>query len=225
MADAGRNNSGGRVHHPLFARAYQRWAPSLDRHAGLRGYRRELLAGLSGRVVEIGAGSGLNFPHYPPTVSQVVAVEPERRLREAALEAARGAPVPIEVVPGLAEALPLADESFDGAVACLVLCSVHDQHRALGELKRVLRPGGELRLLEHVRAARPVPAAVQWVADRTLWPVVFGGCHTGRDTVGALAGAGLRPGALREVRIPEGPLLLPTATHVLGSAYRPAGGG
>jgi ubiquinone/menaquinone biosynthesis C-methylase UbiE len=105
-------------------------------------HRRKLLAGLAGRVLEVGAGNGLNFAHYPPAVTEVLAVEPEPYLSGLAQAAAAQAPVPVRVVDGTADALPTPDASMDGAVASLVLCSVPNQARALAELDRVLRPGG-----------------------------------------------------------------------------------
>ncbi|MEV5505451.1 class I SAM-dependent methyltransferase [Streptomyces orinoci] len=209
------------VHHPLFARFYAAVSPALDQRAGLAAHRRELVAGLSGRVIEIGAGNGLNFAHYPDTVSEVVAIEPEPRLRRLAREAAVRAGVPVDVVPGVAEALPVKSEAFDGAVLSLVLCSVRDQRRALAELRRVLRPGGELRFLEHVRASGRTPATVQRALDRSVWPLVFGGCHTARDTVAAIGAAGFELGEWRRLRIPERGLPMPTSPHVLGAATRP----
>src|SRR4051794_5210796 len=137
--------------HPIFARAYIKGAPGAEKR-GVAEHRRENLAGLSGRVLELGAGNGLNFAWYPEAVSEVVAVEPEPTLREAAVAAAGQASVPVTVVGGVADALPFDDESFDAAVASLVLCSVPDQARALAELRRVVRPGGELRFYEHVQA-------------------------------------------------------------------------
>jgi ubiquinone/menaquinone biosynthesis C-methylase UbiE len=208
----------------VFARLYARCGPFLDRRSGLAGHRGELLRGLSGRVIEIGAGSGMNFRHYPGTVSEVVAVEPERHLRmTAADEALRPhVSVPVDVVPGVAEAMPVKSEAFDAAVACLVLCSVSDQRRALAELTRVLRPGGELRLLEHCRADERWLAAVQWAADHTLWPRLFGGCRTGRDTLGAVRAAGFEIVSGRRLRIPRNPALpVPSATHVLVTARKP----
>ncbi|MFE6855651.1 class I SAM-dependent methyltransferase, partial [Streptomyces sp. NPDC057674] len=143
------------VHHPLFARFYARFSVSADAKGGLGALRAELLAGLSGRVIEIGAGNGLNFAHYPAGVTEVVALEPESRLRRLAQEAALRSPVPVTVLPDTAEALPLEDASFDAAVASLVLCTVRNLPQALAELHRVLRPGAELRFFEHGLADSP----------------------------------------------------------------------
>jgi ubiquinone/menaquinone biosynthesis C-methylase UbiE len=124
-----------KIHHPLFARLYMRTASDKEDK-----YRRELLAGLKGQVVEVGAGHGLNFACYPEAVERVLAIEPESVLREAAIEAAAKAAVEVEVVEGVAGELPAADQSFDAGIASLVLCSVPDQQRALAELRRVIRP-------------------------------------------------------------------------------------
>ncbi|MFK8911086.1 class I SAM-dependent methyltransferase [Streptomyces sp. YS-3] len=209
------------VHHPLFARFYGRFSEGADRRAGLATHRRELLAGLSGRVIEIGAGNGLNFPHYPGTVSEVVAIEPERGLRGPAVRAALRADVPVDVVPGAAEALPVKSEAFDAAVVSLVLCSVRDVPRSLAEIRRVLRPGGELRFFEHVRAESGVLPVVQRVADRTLWPLLFGGCHTSRDPVAAIEAAGFELTGVRRLRLPENGPSHPASPCVLGAARRP----
>ncbi|MGY1708798.1 methyltransferase domain-containing protein [Geodermatophilus sp. SYSU D00758] len=210
----------GTCSHPVFARVYARLVPAMDR-AGAAGHRRRLLAGLSGRVLEVGAGSGADFPHYPAAVTEVVAVEPEPHLRELARRAAASAPVPVTVVAGTAEHLPAADGSFDAAVCALVLCSVPDQRAALAELRRVLRPGGRLVFWEHVRAGTPGAARVQDVLDRTLWPRLAGGCHTGRDTAAAVSAAGFRLETVERFRWPDTRLPGPTAPHVLGSAVRP----
>ena len=177
-----------RVGHPLFARAYARLSPAMER--GIAEHRRRLLAGLRGTVVEVGAGDGMNFGRYPPEVDSVVAVEPEPHLRDLARARAQQVSASVEVVDGVAEALPLADGSADAAVASLVLCSVTDLDQALAELFRVVRPGGELRVFEHVRATTPVLPAVQRLVDATLWPVIAGGCHTSRDTADAIRRAG-----------------------------------
>lgn len=207
-----------RVHHPLFARLYMRMT-SGRRNRGEDEHRERLLAGLSGRVIEVGAGNGLNFPLYPSTVDRVLAVEPEPMLREAALEAAESAPVEIEVVDGVAGALPAADASQDAAIASLVLCSVSDPAQALAEIHRVLRPGGELRFYEHVVSHRSVPARLQRLGDATLWPRVAGGCHLARDTGAAIEDAGFRVERLE--RFPFSPgALVPSTPHILGVARR-----
>ncbi|MFF8845363.1 class I SAM-dependent methyltransferase [Streptomyces sp. NPDC015127] len=209
------------VHHPVFARFYARMSVSADVKGGIAAYRAELLSGLSGRVIEIGAGNGLNFAHYPAAVSEVVALEPERTLRKLAVEAALRAGVPVDVVPGAAEALPVKSEAFDGAVASLVLCTVRDLPRALSEIRRVLRPGGELRFFEHGLADGPGLARTQRVLDRTVWPRLFGGCHTARDTLAAIEAAGFELGTHRRFNVPDSRLRLPTSPCVLGVARRP----
>ncbi|GAA2508578.1 class I SAM-dependent methyltransferase [Streptomyces gobitricini] len=210
------------VHHPLFARFYARMSVTMDAKGGVAAHRRELLAGLSGRVVEVGAGNGLNFAHYPGAVSEVVAIEPERRLRQLAAAAGLRAEVPVDVVPGVAEALPVKSEAFDAAVASLVLCTVRDLPRALGELRRVLRPGGELRFFEHGVGEGRVLATVQRTLDRTVWPLLFGGCHTARDPLAAIEAAGFEVVAYRRLRIPEKGPGAPSSPCVLGVARRPA---
>jgi ubiquinone/menaquinone biosynthesis C-methylase UbiE len=208
-----------KVEHPIFARLYLRMA-SGRKAKGEDAYRERMLAGLSGRVIEVGAGNGLNFPFYPSAVEQVLAVEPEPLLREAATKNAADAPIPIEVVDGVSGRLPAEDESFDAGVASLVLCSVPDQARALAEFRRVIRPGGELRFYEHVVAQRPLAAGLQRVADATFWPRVGGGCHLARDTAGAIARAGFTiERSERFAFTPGAPI--PPIPHILGVARRP----
>lgn len=207
------------VRHPVFSRVYAKVSVATEGDVGP--YRAELLAGLRGRVIEIGAGNGLNFAHYPPAVSEVVAIEPERLLRGLALTAARRARTPVDVVPGVAEALPVKSEAFDAAVLCLVLCSVRDTGRALREVHRVLRPDGVLRFFEHGVAPGRGMAAVQRGLDRTVWPFLFGGCHVARDPVASLTDRGFTVEARRAVTIPAKGPRLPTSYLVLGSARRP----
>jgi ubiquinone/menaquinone biosynthesis C-methylase UbiE len=184
-------------------------------------HRREALSGLSGRVFELGAGTGSNFAHYPSAVTALTAAEPEPYLRERAVEAAASAPVRVEVVDAVADQLPFDDGSFDAAVACLVLCTVPDQARALAELRRVVRPGGELRFYEHVHAARQPLRAVLEFGDRTtLWPRLSGGCHATRETLAAIERAGFE--IERSRRFGYSPSkLMPSVPHILGSASRP----
>jgi len=209
------------VHHPLFARYYARVSVTAESRWGMARVRERLLTGLSGRVIEIGAGNGLNFSHYPGTVSEVVAIEPERRLRQLAVEAALRCEVPVDVVPGAAEALPVKSEAFDAVVISLVLCSVRDVPRALGEVRRVLRPGGTVRFFEHGRGGGPAMRFTQRALDRTVWPPLNGGCHLGRDPVAALRDAGFELGPYRRVLMPEKGPTLPTSFCVLGAAWRP----
>lgn len=206
------------VRHPLFARLWS--VMSRLEPAEIRRHRDELLAGLSGRVIELGAGAGSNFAHYPSTVEHVVAVEPEPYLRERARAAAAGANVSIEVLDGVADRLPAEDCSFDAAVACLVLCTVPDQASALAELRRVLRPGGELRFYEHVRSDRPAVALSQRAVDRVFWPRAFGGCHTARDTPAAIAAAGFEVEQQRTMWVNPVPIAFPVASHAIGRARR-----
>jgi SAM-dependent methyltransferase len=129
---------------------------------GAAEHRAELLVGLVGRVIEVGAGTGLNFKHYPQTVTEVVALEPEPHLREVARAAATEAPVPVTVVEGTADDLPADDAAFDAGVASLVLCSVPSQPRALAELSRVIRPGASMSTCSpRTRGGQP---------DNTGWP-------------------------------------------------------
>ncbi|MFI1167299.1 class I SAM-dependent methyltransferase [Streptomyces sp. NPDC020801] len=212
------------VHHPLFARYYARASVAAETRLGMARLRERLLAGLGGRVIEIGAGNGLNFAHYPGTVAEVVAIEPERLLRQRAVEAALRAGIPVDVVPGCAEALPVKSEGFDAVVLSLVLCSVRDLPRALAEIRRVLRPGGEVRFFEHGRGGGRAMVLTQRALDRTVWPALSGGCHLSRDPVGALRDAGFELGPYRRLLVPDKGPALPCSYCALGTAWRPGRG-
>lgn len=207
------------VHHPVFARFFAKMSGAAEK-AGVAEHRAELLAGLSGRVVEVGAGNGLNFGHYPPAVSEVLAVEPEPYLRRRAEAASVKAPVPVRVLDGTADGLPLENASVDAGVASLVLCSVADPASALAELARVIRPGGELRFYEHVRASAPRLARVQDWAD-LVWPRFGGGCHPNRDTERAIVGARFVVDSCRRFEFAPCFLARPVAPIILGVARRP----
>ena len=206
----------GEVDHPLFARFAEFVAKRENEEEQER--RREVVAGLSGRVIEIGSGSGPNFRHYPEAVYELVAVEPEDHLRAKAEEAASESGRPIRVIAALADELPFEDASFDAAVAVLVLCSVPSQAAALAELRRVVRPGGELRFYEHVIGTSRRLAGLQ----RALAPGlarVFGGCRADRDTGAAIEAAGFR--IERSRRFLERSLMeAPAAPRILGAARR-----
>jgi ubiquinone/menaquinone biosynthesis C-methylase UbiE len=204
------------VRHPWFARWYARLSVRMEPE--IAAYRRQLLAGLSGRVIEIGAGNGLNFAHYPPEVSQVYAIEPEPHLRALAGERTADTDTVIEVVDGVADQLPADDADFDAAVFSLVLCSVPDQATALGEAMRVLRPGGELRFFEHVRAESAGLRRVQRALDATGWRLIAGGCHLCRDTAAAIERAGFAIEAIKPLRIPDTRISWPASPHILGMA-------
>ncbi|MQA98165.1 MAG: methyltransferase domain-containing protein [Streptosporangiales bacterium] len=203
---------------PLFARFFDRFAGK-DEERGQAMLRQELLASLTGRVIEVGPGNGLNFPHYPATVHKVIAVEPEPYLRSRAAAAAGRAPVDIRVVAGTAARIPVAGASFDAAVISGVLCSVPDQAAALAELARVLRPGGELRFYEHVRDPGGF-GRLQDLAD-LVWPRLMGGCHPNRDTLAAITRAGYDVQRSRTLSFPPSAVLSPVAPRILGVARRP----
>jgi SAM-dependent methyltransferase len=205
------------IDHPFFARV---WPLVAAHEAGaVRALRRENLAGLSGRVLEIGAGVGTNFAHYPQAVEQVVAVEPEPRLAAHARAAAAAAPVPVVVIGETAEAFS-DGEPFDAVVCSLVLCSVRDVAGVLRRAHSLLRPGGELRYLEHV-ASGGARGRLQRLADATLWPRLFGNCHTHRDTERAIVDAGFDVDASRREWTLPAWAPLPVSELALGRATRP----
>lgn len=206
------------IDHPVCARLYARQSVQAER-LGLADRRVQLLEGLSGRVLELGAGNGLNFRHYPSAIEEVVAVEPERHLRGLAVEGASESAVPVTVVDALAEQLPYTDASFDAAVASLTLCSIAGVEQALAELHRVVRPGGELRFFEHVASPRRAARMLQRAADATIWPHLSGGCHLGRDTGPLIEAAGFEIVRCERFsfRIPP---LDPPKTHIIGVARR-----
>lgn len=205
--------------HPLFARWYAR--ASLHMEKGVGTYREALVGGASGRVIEVGAGNGLNFAHYPASVTEVIAVEPEPHLRSIAEANAEQAAVPVKVVDGTAGDLPADDALFDVAVASLVLCSVPDQDQALAEIRRVLKPGGELRFFEHVQAGTPGRRRVQRALDATIWPWLVGGCHCGRDTRLAIERSGFTIDQIDELTSADTSMTFPATPQILGTATRP----
>jgi SAM-dependent methyltransferase len=204
---------------PRFARMYLRSAANAEERGAID-HRRRLLEGLSGIVVEIGAGHGLNFSLYPPEVTEVVAIEPEPTLRGQAEVAAGSANVPIRVLAGVADELPLASRSADAAVASLVLCSVPAQPQALAEIRRVLRPEGELRFYEHViPRCQPKRLLLQAIDRSGLWPAIAGGCHPARETTEAIMQAGFDIEEIERFGF-SAHRLEPLIPHILGKARR-----
>ena len=172
--------------HPVFAALYDR----LDRVAERTwmGERRaRLLAGARGAVLEIGGGTGANLTHYRDA-ERVVVSEPDPHMRRRLRTRLGDARVPVELSEAGAEALPFPDGSFDAVVSTLVLCTVPDQGAALGEIRRVLRPGGRLLFIEHVRAGDSTARLQDRIEP--IWGFLLGGCHPNRDTVAAVARAG-----------------------------------
>ena len=212
--------SASEVSNPLFARFFDRFAAK-DKGRGEDDLRRELLAGLSGRVVEVGPGNGINFEHYPDSVSELIAVEPEPYLRGAAERAAGSIELDVRVVEGVAEQLPVETGSAEAVVVAGVLCSVPDQAAALAEFRRVLRPGGELRFYEHVRSRRPGFARFQDLSA-LVWPLLMGGCQPNRETLAAIERAGYRIERCRGFGFPANARAYPVLPRILGVACAPA---
>lgn len=203
--------------HPRFARLYERISAESERR-GTAEHRDRALAGLSGRVIEVGAGNGMNFRHYPDTVTEVVAVEPEDTLRGVAEQAAATAAVPVKVVAGHGDALLFDDGTFDAAVLSLVLCSVPEPGHFLAEVRRVLKPGGELRFFEHVRSSSTLLGIFQ-DAITPAWSLIGGGCHLNRDSRSAIDAAGFDIDDID--RFAYRPLkFVPPHAHILGRAHK-----
>lgn len=202
--------------HRLFAALYDLIGAAAER-GWIGDRRRELLASARGRVVELGAGTGANLRHYPAPVTELTLTEPDAAMRRRLLRRVSARRGPARVVAAPAERLPLPDESADVVVATLVLCSVGDQAAALAEARRVLRPGGTLLFMEHVRGQGRRARAQDRVTP--LWRRLAAGCHPNRDTVAAIRAAGFEVSRL-EVRddAPGPPIARPVA---IGAAVRP----
>jgi SAM-dependent methyltransferase len=205
--------------HRFFAAIYDRIMASTE-EAGFREIRADVVGSASGRTLELGAGTGLNLPHYGPSVTELVLTEPDpfmaRRMRDRLVEEPPAA-ARAEVVEAGAEHLPFEDSSFDTVVSTLCLCTVDDPNRVASEAARVLRPDGRLLFAEHVRSNSPGLARWQ---DRleTPWGWIAGGCHPNRDTAATLAAAGLDAGEPQQGEFPKVP---PLARPLIRGEARP----
>jgi ubiquinone/menaquinone biosynthesis C-methylase UbiE len=199
----------------LFAAMYDRMSRSSE-EAGVGEMRQRLLSGVSGDVLELGAGTGMNLSHYDAGLASLVLTEPEpamlRRLQRKADEEAPAA----EVVQAPAEELPFEDASFDAVVSTLVLCGVDDQERALGEVRRILRPGGRLLFIEHVRSDDPKLANFQDRMNRINHFLV--GCDCNRQTLTAIEEQGFTVSQVEHAELPKAPKFVRPA--IIGSAVR-----
>lgn len=204
---------GAPIHHPRFARYYERTSQSEGERRLIEPLRRELLAQAQGVVLEIGAGTGLNFPFYEPgKVTRVEATEPDATMLSYARERQAQARVPLNLTQARAEVLPFEDSSFDCAVATLVFCSVGDPLRSFQEIRRVLKPGGTLLLLEHVRARGRFAALLQDLIT-PLTTRFAGNCHWNRNTGQAVLDAGFEMRERRTLRVWLLPMLFLQATR------------
>jgi ubiquinone/menaquinone biosynthesis C-methylase UbiE len=216
---------------PLYGPQQSRFARYLERREQrkpdleARELRRRALAGLRGRVIEVGSGDGRSFEYYPADVERVLAVEPDPTARAAAAERAKATEVQIDIVDGDAGALPAEERTFDAAVVMGVLCTVPDPAAALRELRRVLVSGGELRFWEHVRSSNPAFRTLQRACDALFWTRALGGCETTRDTVSAIQEPGFRFVRLDRGFHSSSLLTITTAPYVLGVAVSPDAGG
>ncbi len=206
--------------HPVFARVYSALA-ALGEHGDVGRLRTEVLSSATGRLLLVGAGPGHDLDHLPTGVSSVVAVEPEptmrRRLARRGVRRSGRSAVPVEILDGVAEELPVPDSSVDAVALSFVLCSVTDPAAAVAEVTRVLRPGGSLHVFEHV-AAPPGSALRRWQTRAApLWRRCAGGCRPDRDSAAVLAGAGFDTGGMALRHVPGIPLVRP---HLVGVARR-----
>ncbi len=188
-----------RVSHPIFSAVYRHLnAPNERTWLGPK--RAELVSGLTGKVLEIGAGEGANVPHYR-AAEHVTLAEPDASMRKRLEKHVMHAPVPTSVVDAPAESLPFDDASFDAVVSTLVLCSVFEPDVTLAEVKRVLRPGGKLAFIEHVR--KPGDEGRWQDRVRPVWSFLMGGCQLDRDSVRAIERAGFVVERLEALRPKE----------------------
>lgn len=176
----------------------------------LKRLRREAVANLHGRVLEVGVGVGSNWPYLSSDI-EYVGIEPNEAMLERALKHARGEGRSMELQAVDVQAMPFPDASFDAVVATLTFCSVPDSAAGLREIRRVLKPGGEFRFLEHVRARRRIGARLQSLV-KPLTRRFGGGCEWDRDTLSAIGAAGFAISDVRHNRLAFNPIVVGAAT-------------
>ncbi|HZT85997.1 MAG TPA: class I SAM-dependent methyltransferase [Gaiellaceae bacterium] len=198
----------------LFAALYETLSKSSEA-AGMRDERRRLLARAEGATLEIGAGTGLNLPHFPAAVSRLVLAEPDRHMRRRLRRRLEALGREAEIVDAPAERLPFDDATFDTVVVTYVLCSVPDQDEALAEVARVLKPEGRLLFLEHVRSADPNLARRQ---DRMRPLYNLFGCNPNRDTLARIQGSPLTVESVEHGEVPKAPKV--GSPLIVGTARR-----
>jgi ubiquinone/menaquinone biosynthesis C-methylase UbiE len=203
---------------PLFARGYDRFNKVAE-DAGLRDKRRTLLAPAQGRTLEIGAGTGVNVELYPDSVTELVLTEPDGHMRRQLERKLAALGRRAEVVDAGGERLPFPDASIDTAVATLVFCTIPDPEVALAEIARVLKPGGRLLFLEHMRSSDPRTARWQDRLERP-WGWFGRGCHPNRDTLATIEASGLDVAKVERDRIPKAPPIV--RPLIVGEARHPS---
>jgi ubiquinone/menaquinone biosynthesis C-methylase UbiE len=197
----------GRIYDATWGRAfsalYDRGLKATE-DAGLREMRRQVLSGAEGRTLDVGAGTGANLGLFPEAVTELVLAEPDPHMLKQLRAKVEEGRAEAEVVAAAAERLPFADASFDSAVFTLVLCTVPDPAAALAEVSRVLRPGGRVLFIEHVRSRDPDLARWQDRLERP-WRFLGDGCHCNRDTIATIESSPLTLEKVERDRLPKSP--------------------
>jgi ubiquinone/menaquinone biosynthesis C-methylase UbiE len=201
----------------MMARFYDRMMA--DYEDWIEARKRELFAGVSGRVIEIGPGTGSNFRHLPETLDWM-GIEPNPYMHDTLRQKARAAGIEPQLHTGEAARLPLGDDSADFVISTLVFCSVPDLPQVLAEIHRVLKPGGRLLFLEHVAASRGTRLRLLQNLLRPAWQLIGDGCCINRETAGAISTAGFRTVKLEEFRIPRPPAPSWVSPHIIGYAVK-----
>jgi ubiquinone/menaquinone biosynthesis C-methylase UbiE len=200
----------------IFAAGYDKFMAGTEK-AGLADQRRKLLEPARGRVLEIGGGTGANLPYYGSAVEELVVTEPEEPMARRLEKKLSGYSLPVRVIRAPAEDIPLEDAGFDFVVSTLVLCTVKDQPRALREAHRLLKPGGQLLFLEHVRAESPKLA--RWQDRLNGFQQKIGhGCNCNRPTLETIEGSGFRVTQVEHERLPKAPPFV--RPMIVGAAER-----